>query len=137
MSRFKVGDVVTCVEDHSNRLIVGKTYTVLDINPPWVSVLDECGDRSEFYRNRFRLKVDDKPDQVNQPAHYTSSGTIECIDYIESCLGPEQFKGWLRGNIIKYQHRYELKGKPVEDLKKIAFYLDRLTKLEQKTKDNG
>ena len=79
----------------------------------------------------YKSDSDDK-DPVNQPAHYTS-GTIECIDYIESCLGPEQFKGWLRGNIIKYQHRYQFKGKPLEDLKKIEFYLKKLQEVE----DNG
>ena len=75
--------------------------------------------------------VDDgqKSDPVSQPAHYTS-GSIECIDYIESCLGPEQFIGWLRGNIIKYQHRYKLKGKPLEDLEKINFYLSVLKRVE-------
>lgn len=71
-----------------------------------------------------------QPDPVSSPSHYTS-GQIECIDYIRSVLSREEFRGWLRGNVIKYQHRYLLKGKPVEDLKKILFYTKELIDLEE------
>jgi hypothetical protein len=36
------------------------------------------------------------------------------------------FMGYLEGNAKKYLHRYRYKGKPVEDLKKARWYLDRL-----------
>jgi hypothetical protein len=36
------------------------------------------------------------------------------------------FMGYLEGNCKKYLHRYRYKGKPVEDLKKARWYLDRL-----------
>lgn len=60
------------------------------------------------------------------PSHY-SSGKIECIDAIESALSPEEFKGFLRGNIIKYNWRC-MKKNGVEDLKKAQWYLNRLIK---------
>lgn len=40
-------------------------------------------------------------DNVNSPAHYTS-GKIEAIDSIESSLSHEEFKGYCKGNILKY-----------------------------------
>ena len=64
------------------------------------------------------------PDPVNRPAHYTAGG-IECIDAIQAAVGPEQFKGYLRGNVLKYLWRYEHKG-GVESLRKAQWYLDRL-----------
>ncbi|MFY9294470.1 MAG: DUF3310 domain-containing protein [Methylorubrum rhodinum] len=67
-----------------------------------------------------------KFDAVERPEHYTS-GEIECIDAIRAALGVEQFKGFCRGNAVKYLWRYERKG-GAEDLRKAAFYLDRLTK---------
>jgi hypothetical protein len=66
-------------------------------------------------------------DPVSNPSHYKSGG-IESIDYIKAFLSKEEYRGFLRGNISKYLHRYTYKGKPLEDLKKAQFYLDRLIK---------
>lgn len=63
----------------------------------------------------------DVMDVVNHPAHYTS-GPIECIDYLMSAHRHDA----LAWQVVKYLHRYRLKGKPKEDLLKAAFYLKRL-----------
>ena len=67
-------------------------------------------------------------DDVNHPKHY-DNGTVECIDWIEERLSPEEFKGYLLGNALKYSFRYEDKGKPVEDLRKAQWYLKKLEEL--------
>ena len=72
----------------------------------------------------------DKKDNVNNPSHYTQGG-IECIDAIRASEDPEGFAGFLKGNVIKYIWRYQLKEKPVEDLKKARWYLDRLIRFEE------
>ena len=36
------------------------------------------------------------------------------------------FKGYLKGNSMKYLWRYDYKGKAKEDLKKAQWYLDKL-----------
>ena len=64
-------------------------------------------------------------DTVNKPMHYALSG-IECIEYIKERLTPEEFKGYCWGNLIKYQHRHNYKGKSVEDMEKAQYYLDRM-----------
>ena len=64
-------------------------------------------------------------DPVNQPAHYTQ-GKVECIDAIESALSPEEFMGFLRGQVLKYTWRCRLKSSSLEDLRKAAWYNDRL-----------
>lgn len=64
-------------------------------------------------------------DVVNHPTHYTN-GDIECIDAIRASMGKDKFYGYLKGNIIKYLWRYELKEKPVQDLEKAQWYLNRL-----------
>ena len=64
-------------------------------------------------------------DNVNQPAHYTS-GSIECIDAIRAALTPEEFRGFCKGNVIKYTWRERIKGGD-ESLKKAEWYLKRLT----------
>lgn len=69
-------------------------------------------------------------DPVSRPAHYTS-GDIECIDAIRASMTPEAFKGFLKGNVIKYLWRYQMKGKPIEDLQKAEWYLSRLEEEER------
>ena len=66
-----------------------------------------------------------QPDPVNHPPHYTDGG-IECIEAIEAQLTAEEYRGYLRGNCTKYLWRCMIKGKPVEDLKKCQWYLERL-----------
>jgi len=78
--------------------------------------------------------VDVINDVVNSPSHYKSGG-IEAIEGIEASMGPEAYAGYLKGNILKYMWRYERKGKPIEDLKKARWYLDRLIGLRERKVD--
>jgi hypothetical protein len=65
-----------------------------------------------------------KFDSVNNPHHY-NTGKIECIDAIKESMDSHDFKGYLKGNILKYLWRYEYKN-GVEDLRKAKWYLDKL-----------
>lgn len=64
-------------------------------------------------------------DVVERPAHYNQGG-VECIDAIEASMTREEFKGYLKGNVMKYLWRYREKGRPSEDIRKANWYLDRL-----------
>ena len=64
-------------------------------------------------------------DAVNKPAHYNMGG-IECIDYIKQVLGLDGFISYCHGNMIKYQHRYRFKTKPLEDMQKAEWYLNKM-----------
>ena len=70
-----------------------------------------------------------KGDSVNNPKHYKGNKGIETIDFIENVLTREEFIGYLRGNIIKYQSRANLKGRKEEDLKKAKWYSDKLVEV--------
>jgi hypothetical protein len=67
-------------------------------------------------------------DEVSHPAHYTQGG-VECIDAIKAALTPEEYRGFLKGNVIKYVWRERHKG-GVQSLQKADFYLGRLTEGE-------
>lgn len=64
-------------------------------------------------------------DNVNNPQHY-NYGKVECIEAIEESMTSESFRGYLKGNCMKYLWRYERKGKALEDLRKAQWYLDKL-----------
>lgn len=61
-------------------------------------------------------------DDVQHPNHYCKGG-IECIDAIKASMTPEAYKGYLKGNCLKYLWRYEAKG-GVESLRKAGVYLN-------------
>ena len=69
---------------------------------------------------------EEEEDMVGAPKHY-NSGNIECIDAIEESMSSHAFKGYLKGNCMKYLWRYDYKGKQVEDLQKAGWYLRKLT----------
>ena len=56
---------------------------------------------------------------VDHPDHYNKG--IEVIDFIESCD-----MDFNTGNAIKYLSRHKYKGKPIEDLNKAKWYIERL-----------
>lgn len=63
-------------------------------------------------------------DMVNHPPHYTQGG-IECLDAIQAALTPEEFRGFCKGNVLRYTWREQHKGQR-ESLEKARFYLSRL-----------
>lgn len=69
-------------------------------------------------------------DPVNSPSHYTY-GTIECIDFIDSCGYGLDF---CLANAIKYLTRCKHKGTTVQDIKKAIWYANHAAeKLEDGT----
>lgn len=64
--------------------------------------------------------MSEKEDVINHPDHYTT-GNIECIEAIEAALTPEEFRGYLKGNILKYVWRERHKG-GTESIEKANWY---------------
>ena len=63
-------------------------------------------------------------DVVNHPKHYNKHG-VECIDAIRATLTDEEFRGYCKGNVLKYTWRERYKN-GFEDLRKAMWYLERL-----------
>lgn len=63
-------------------------------------------------------------DMVNKPSHYKLRGLdIEAIDVIRGALTEEEFRGFCKGNVLKYTIRESHKNGD-EDLKKAKKYLE-------------
>ena len=69
------------------------------------------------------------------PAYYVLEDGSDSMDVVAKILGKEQFKGFLRGNALKYLIRYELKG-GIDDLRKALDYIERLASLEDEPVDS-
>ena len=59
-------------------------------------------------------------DMVNQPPHY-QQGKMETIEIIEALDLPYHLS-----SVVKYMARHKHKGRPLEDLKKAQWYLNKL-----------
>lgn len=70
-------------------------------------------------------------DMVNHPPHYNHGG-IESIDVIRMCLTKKEFKGYLKGQVLKYRERAPYKGNQEQDYAKAKFYYDMLMEMEAK-----
>jgi hypothetical protein len=65
--------------------------------------------------------------QVERPAHYNQDDGIECIDAIQAQLSHEEFIGYIRGTIAKYNWRMMHKHPdPTVDVGKIRWFISYL-----------
>ena len=58
-------------------------------------------------------------------SHYDAGG-VETIEIIKAKLTPEQFEGYLLGNVIKYSTRLNFKGQAEPDARKLKIYAELL-----------
>jgi len=70
-----------------------------------------------------------KTDMVNHPNHYMltldSGVSVEALEIIKFALTEKEFKGYLKGNCIKYLLRHNYKNGE-EDIAKMVFYTKEL-----------
>lgn len=109
-----------------------------------ISFIDEAAGKlymakhgfSQQYYELFYSKPnekDTKDDLINHPNHYTAYSR-EVIDTMQGDMTPEEFTGYLKGNIIKYISRYQGKN-GVEDLNKAIWYATKLRDVVKDMKD--
>lgn len=68
----------------------------------------------------------EKPEAVNHPLHYGGDTTYECVKVLAAWLSKDEYRGFLRGNAIKYLCRTGKKDEVVQELKKTAWYVNKL-----------
>lgn len=76
---------------------------------------------------------------IDKKSSYYDVGGIETIDIMKAKLTPEQYVGYLLGNIIKYSSRANHKGSFHRDMEKVAVYSKELSdygKCSSETEDN-
>ena len=64
----------------------------------------------------------------NGDRKYYDVGGINTMDYIRSKLSPEEFRGYIKGNVIKYMSRagYKDPAAVAEDMVKARWYLEQI-----------
>lgn len=75
-------------------------------------------------------------DPVARPRHYTEQ-EIECIDAIRAQLSEDEWRGFLRGQVAKYNWRLGRKDAPAQDAGKMMWYASWLCGVDPRRKDEG
>lgn len=68
-------------------------------------------------------------DIVERPQHYAEND-IECIDAIRAQLSEDEWRGFLRGQVAKYNWRLGRKDAPAQDAGKLHWYATWLTGID-------
>lgn len=75
-------------------------------------------------------EITEGKEKVNHPSHYNSV-KVETIKILEDYLTDDEYAGFLKGNVLKYIHRYKFKN-GAEDLNKAKWYLEELIRFNSK-----
>ena len=70
-----------------------------------------------------------KKETIDPKSSYYGAGGVEVIEVMKAKLTPEQFEGYLLGNIIKYSTRANFKGSFDRDIEKVQVYSKQLSDL--------
>lgn len=74
-------------------------------------------------------------DEVNHPQHYQLFPDMEAFDVIKRTLSPEELRGYLKGNILKYRLRAGKKGDAAKCVAKADWYSRQLFDASPKVDD--
>ena len=66
-------------------------------------------------------------DAVNHPKHYRLPSGREIVDVMREILTEEEFRGWCKGNALKYIFREGKKDDAVQDIEKARKFLEFMT----------
>lgn len=129
-------DKVVCTGKKIRDQIADETSPVEDFKSFMKEQYDKHKDRVDAMVDAYNYIANDiactheaDNDPVNHPKHYQASNGLEAIDCIEAFVEdlPGDI-GYLIGNAMKYLCRFDKKGKPVEDLQKARWYIERAIK---------
>lgn len=74
---------------------------------------------------QFRDAADKSPDDTQVGGRHYTEMQIQPWHAMQAWMTPKEFRGFLRGNAIKYLARAGTKGDAAEDLRKARHYIDK------------
>ena len=82
---------------------------------------------------KIEIRGEKKKEEIHHASHYQLEGLgIEVMDVIKSVLTPEEYRGFLKGNVLKYSLRAGKKtDDEMKDLKKCTEYINYLSKVSE------
>ena len=100
------------------------------IDDHWIEVVEDINQHgwydeeqtNQAYEEYVNGLCDKDACDVSNPSHYTVGG-YEAIDVIKAKLTPEEYRGYCKGNVLKYIMRANYKGHHDKDCQKADYYM--------------
>ena len=83
----------------------------------------------EVFIDKYYTKIEETEMNIEENKHHLIWGDTQSIELIEDFLSKEEYIGFLKGQILKYQLRLGKKDDVAKELKKIQDYTNELNKL--------
>ena len=83
----------------------------------------------EVFIDKYYTKIEETKMNIEENKHHLLWGDTQSIELIEDFLSKEEYIGFLKGNILKYQLRIGKKDDVAKELKKIQDYTNELNKI--------
>lgn len=119
-------------EEKSKTHILGVDKVCNSCKDQCTVTLKDSLDKDPYFCPTCREKQIDS-DRIN-PDYYKQGG-MEPYEYLKMKLTPDQYEGWLLGDLIVYLSSYNFKHDSlgqIEDIKKASWYLEKLIEFREK-----
>ena len=89
-----------------------------------------CGNHLDaYYTKVIEFKVNINEMNIEENKHHQLWEGVQSLDVMKQVLTDEEYKGFLKGNILKYQLRLGKKDDTTKEIKKINDYSKELNKM--------
>ena len=134
--KYKVGDRLK--DNHDDSVTIEVTYIDLcNIKPYRVKYSDGSkGDIGSDFIGKHYTKIEETKMNIEENKHHLLWKGMQSLDVMKSALTREEYIGFLKGQILKYQLRLGKKDDVAKELKKIQDYTNELNKMLNEESNN-
>ena len=134
--QYKIGDVFEGLEESNKNTItidnIGELTSEYYITCPNEGFKNGYfGDEwiNDYYKKVIEFKVNINEMNIEENKHHQLWEGVQSLDVMKQVLTDEEYKGFLKGNILKYQLRLGKKDDTTKEIKKINDYSKELNKM--------
>lgn len=140
--KFYPLQTVWCKEDINSPLEKGKEY-IVEEHDPYTHLIKVAGHERWYTQQRFEAvaieenqTIADGEEQLENTDRYKTNSGKQLFDVMkDDIMTPDEYRGFLKGNALKYIHRYRHKG-GIKSLEKAIVNLQELIKFEKERNEH-
>lgn len=133
---------VRCTEDINSTLEKGQIY-IVEEHDPCTHLIKVAGHDRWYTQQRFKALITEEPptiadgeEQIENTDRYKTNSGKQLFDVMkDDIMTPDEYRGFLKGNALKYIHRYRHKG-GIKSLEKAIVNLQELINFEKERNEH-
>jgi hypothetical protein len=133
--KYKVGD--RFVSNSGIEVTIIKKNKENDLDPYKIDYLDgDYGYCNDITIEKYYTKIEENKMNIEENKHHLLWKGMQSLDVMKLSLTKEEYIGFLKGQILKYQLRLGKKDDVAKELKKIQDYTNELNKMLDEESNN-